>query len=148
MDTEGFEPSTSRMQSVRATTVPSAPECSSPQIDRCVTASYLRSGPWAWRALLVKQTPSFARMMSLSTFLLKKRHSKGNKDIDGDLDALLRSSVRLLRFNALSGVQQCLVTRYRLSQRIAIRHQQILGPSEGETFRKMLVLPRLSARNP
>ena len=39
--------------------------------------------------------------MSLSSFLLEKRHSKGNKDIDGDLDALLRSSVRLLRFDTL-----------------------------------------------
>jgi nucleolar protein 12 len=33
--------------------------------------------------------------MSLSSFLLGKRHSKKDKDIDGDLDALFRSSVCL-----------------------------------------------------
>ena len=34
--------------------------------------------------------------MSLSSFLLGKRHSKAEHDIDGDLDAVLRSSVRPL----------------------------------------------------
>ena len=34
--------------------------------------------------------------MSLSSFLLGKRHSKAENDIDGDLDAVLRSSVRPL----------------------------------------------------
>ena len=34
--------------------------------------------------------------MSLSSFLLGKRHSKADNDIDGDLDALIRSSVRPL----------------------------------------------------
>ncbi len=40
--------------------------------------------------------------MSLSSFLLGKHHSKGIQDIDGDLDALLRSSVRLLHFQPLN----------------------------------------------
>ena len=39
--------------------------------------------------------------MSLSSFLL----GKGVKDIDEGLDALLRSSVRLLNIQTLSGVQ-------------------------------------------
>jgi nucleolar protein 12 len=42
--------------------------------------------------------------MSLSSFLLGKRHSKKDKDIDGDLDALFRSSVCLPQIPTLLGV--------------------------------------------
>ncbi|KAH9168712.1 hypothetical protein EDB89DRAFT_2202330 [Lactarius sanguifluus] len=42
--------------------------------------------------------------MSLSTFLLEKHQSKGVGSIDGDLDSLFRSSVRLLQTLALSVV--------------------------------------------
>ena len=41
--------------------------------------------------------------MSLSSFLLGKGHSKKDKDIDGDLDALFHSSVRLPQIPTLSG---------------------------------------------
>ena len=52
--------------------------------------------------------------MSLSSFLLGKRHSK-DKEIDGGLDALLRSPVCQLQNPALSGVLiGRLVSRYRL----------------------------------
>ena len=42
--------------------------------------------------------------MSLSSFLLEKRHSKADNDIDGDLDALIRSSVRPLYFSTPQSV--------------------------------------------
>jgi nucleolar protein 12 len=42
--------------------------------------------------------------MSLSSFLLGKRHSKKDTEIDGDLDALFRSSVCLLQTPTLPGV--------------------------------------------
>jgi nucleolar protein 12 len=43
----------------------------------------------------LSESPCARAQMSLSTFLLGKHQTKGGKNIDGDLDSLFRSSVRL-----------------------------------------------------
>ena len=59
--------------------------------------------------------------MSLSSFLLGKRHSKADNDIDGDLDALIRSSVRPLYLLTAQSVN--FVSRLQISTLPTNSHQ-------------------------